>query len=104
MSEAQLKPADGAGLFCLSGDLSFDTVPGLWAQAERLFRDAERVELDLGAVGRTDSAGLALLVALARRARQRGRSIRYTHFPEQLLAMARLSGLAGLLELDVGPA
>lgn len=104
MSEALLEPAEGTGRFRVRGDLSFDTVPGLWAQSERLFRSADRVELDLGEVGRTDSAGLALLVALTRRARERGQGIHYSHFPEQLLAMARLSGLSDVLALDGEPA
>lgn len=99
MTQARLEPMGEEGRFRLSGDLSFETVPGLWAEAERLFRDSGDVELDLGAVARTDSAGLALLVALTRRARQHRQAIRYCQFPEQLRAMARLSGLADILQL-----
>ncbi|WP_421620890.1 STAS domain-containing protein [Alkalilimnicola ehrlichii] len=97
--QAQLESTGEAGRFQLSGDLSFETVPGLWAEAERLFRGSGDVELDLGAVARSDSAGLALLVALTRRAAQHDQAIRFCHFPEQLRAMARLSGLADFLHL-----
>lgn len=88
---------EGPGVWALRGDLSMATVPSLWTQRQRLFAAGGRVTLDLKAVERADSAGLALLVGLLRTATARGTSLHLVGLPEQLAAMARLSGVAGLV-------
>jgi len=59
--------------------------------------------MDLTAVDRVDSAGLALLVAWVRLAKKRQISIRFHNAPRQLLALAsanRLEQLAFMLGDD----
>jgi phospholipid transport system transporter-binding protein len=59
------------------------------------------LEIDCRGITVSDSAGLAVLLewlAVARRAR---RSLRYTHLPEGLTSLARISDVQELLERGV---
>ncbi len=96
MSGAALRPG-GDGIFVVSGPLTFDSAPGLWRESSGLLDGAREVVLDLNDVTRTDSAGLALLLAWMREARRRGVDIRFRHIPEQLMAIARTCNLQDLL-------
>lgn len=78
----------------LEGELSFARVPHWLAQADTL---AASPTLDLSRITRADSAGLALLLELTRRARQQGRDLRLLAPPAQLLQLANFFGLASVL-------
>lgn len=78
----------------LEGELSFARVPHWLAQADLL---AGAPTLDLSRITRADSAGLALLLELTRRARQQGRDLRLLAPPAQLLQLAGFFGLDGIL-------
>lgn len=85
----------------LSGELSFDRVPAaLEALRPALKAGQGPLEIDLGGVTRADSAGLALLLELARAARAAGRELRFTRAPAQLRRLAEFFGLAELLALS----
>jgi len=85
----------------LSGELSFAQVPALLARARaEVEAGSGPIELDLSGVTRVDSAGLALLLELARAARARGRELRCRNAPEQLRRLAEFFGLAPLLALS----
>jgi phospholipid transport system transporter-binding protein len=99
MSRPRLEPV-GAGRLRLSGELSFASVPELAAAGLPLESGAGSVQVDLGAVVRADSAGLALLVGWMREAWERGVEIRFLNMPAQMLAIARVSGLDGVLPLE----
>lgn len=79
--------------FRLSGELNFDTVPELLKSSHALFRDAERIDIDLSAVARSDSAGLALLVEWMRQAEKMHKPIQFLNIPQQMMAIVRVSGL-----------
>jgi phospholipid transport system transporter-binding protein len=84
----------------LSGALSFASV----GDALDKLREAARagsgpLELDLSGVTRVDSAGLALLLELARAARAAGRELKLTGAPGQLRRLAGFFGLSPLLAL-----
>lgn len=82
----------------LSGELSFATVEDCLTRSRaKLTSGAE--ELDLSAITRTDSAGLALLLQLVREARVASRQLRFTHPPAQLRALATFFGVSELLNL-----
>lgn len=100
MNGVELEVA-GGGQSRLSGPLTFETVPQLFQQGRRLFADrGGNVELDLAAVERSDSAGLALLVSWVRLARQQGGAISFLNVPEQLRGLARLGGVEQILALE----
>lgn len=100
MSEdGRLEPAN-SGAYAVAGSLSFATVPAILRQSGTLFAQPGNVVIDLGAVERTDSAGLALLVEWLRLARSHGRSITFRNVPAQLCALAHLSDLEQLLPIE----
>ncbi|MBA2490737.1 MAG: STAS domain-containing protein [Gammaproteobacteria bacterium] len=94
--------AQGNGRFAVEGELSFTTAPELWARSNEAFAIAgDRViAIDLGKAGRADSAGLALLVAWTRWARERSRSIRFVNTPSQVASLASANELGELLGLQ----
>ena len=96
MSEVAIEVA-GNGHFLVKGPLRFDTVPGVWREGQRLFGGMASVVLDLGAVTRSDSAGLALLIEWLREARRRQAEIHFRNIPSQMQAIARVSRLESLL-------
>lgn len=99
MSEVEVSQA--AGQVSLSGQLTFDSVTDLQGREEALLAGADdRLEVDLGQVSRSDSAGLALLVAWVRSARKMGKAITFLNVPQQLRAIAAVSGLEALLEFS----
>ena len=83
----------------LSGEISFDTVNSLVAKG----RDAlgalalENAVLDLSAVSKTDSAGLALVIDWVRSARRRGAGLTIVGVSPQLADIARVCGLEDFL-------
>lgn len=76
----------------LEGDLTQWTVPALLARADELAR-AET--LDLSAIGRADSAGVAFLLELRRR---RDAPLRLAGTPPQLTRLIDFFAVAPLLE------
>lgn len=85
------------GVYSVTGPMTFESVPALWRASDGLVPGGGNVELDLGGVTRTDSAGLALLVEWMRRARLTGASVRFRNVPEQMMAIAQTSNLEDLL-------
>lgn len=106
MASAQTGAAAGVdapdtGHLRIHGELSFASVPALQrAAAGHIERAASPLLIDLGAVQRVDSAGLALLVDWLRQGRRHGLEMRFTGMPDQLMAIARASGLDKLLPQD----
>ena len=88
------------GHWSLSGTLDFATVPGLLPYVAALAQGRGTAELDLGDVTRADSAGLALLIECKRIAARAGRELRLVNLPVQLDSIARVSGLAQILDLS----
>ncbi len=90
----------GEGRFLLTGDLDFDDVPQLLDASAAMFaHEGARLVMDLSGVRRTTSVGLALMVEWLRRARHTNKSIEFHNVPAQMLSMAKISGLDGILML-----
>lgn len=88
----------GAHRFSLQGELSFNTAPAVLQAAQAALRHEQGgVEIDLAAIRRADSAGLALLIELLRFAKQRRLAVQFTHMPPQLESLAAVSGVDALL-------
>lgn len=99
MAEIKADPR-AEGCYHVVGELNFDTVPGVFEQGVEVLRRAPAViEIDLGGVTRSDSAGLALLIEWMRVAHSHHKNISFGNIPAQMMAMAGISGLDRILPL-----
>ena len=96
MSQVELQE-DSDGRVSVTGVLSFGSVNQALKIMQPLLEDRNAILVDLSAVERADSAGLALLVEWVSRAKQNGIELTYCDIPQQMLAIARVSGLDALL-------
>jgi len=80
---------DGKGRFVVSGALGFDTVPELMKQARRLFTPFDSVVVDFSGVDSCNSAGLAIVLEIAKEMRQNNKSVCFESLPEQIHTFAR---------------
>ena len=95
---ASIQPG-GNGRLEIRGELSFASVPALWGACRTRCLAGDAIDVDLGRVSRSDSAGLALLIEWLREAQRSGASLRFFNIPAQMLEMARVSGLDQILPL-----
>ncbi|MDZ4731147.1 MAG: STAS domain-containing protein [Xanthomonadales bacterium] len=94
----RISSADNAEL---SGDLTFKTVKDLATEAETLFGASKSIkQLDLSAVERVDSSGLALLLEWQASAKNRGALLQILHAPDDLISLAKLCEAEDLLQLQ----
>ena len=93
--------AAGGNRYTVRGSLNFATARRACDTGLRAFAaaaDHAPLELDCSGIGSVDSAGLAVLIAWAAWAQRQGRRIQFSHLPEALLALARISEAEGLLQ------
>jgi len=90
---------NGAGRWLLQGELDFESVPAVLRHAGARMLGKDRLEVDLKAVTRADSAGLALLVEWLRESETAGNEIVFINVPDQLRSIARVCGLDKILSL-----
>lgn len=100
MTPARLHATDQPGRLRLEGAVEIATVRSLWQQSGQLLPRPDRVVIDLGGVTRADSAGLALLIHWTREQRHHGGSVEFVNIPEQMQAIARVSGVDTILPLQ----
>jgi phospholipid transport system transporter-binding protein len=93
------------GHYAAAGALTFATARQARNLGEQLLlaggNGAAALEIDCSAITVSDSAGLAVLLDWLGAARRRGRTLRYTHLPADLTALARISEVEELLERGV---
>jgi len=83
----------------VSGDLNFASVVALWNESLPLLAQQQRaLHFDFSAVSSSNSAGLALMLEWFKYARQKNKSIRFQHVPQQLLSIMAVSGVRSLLD------
>lgn len=87
----------GDGRVEIAGDLTFETVAGLRERGADVLSSDGDVTLDLDAVTRADSAGLALMVEWLKQAKRRDARLKVKNMPDQMLAIARMSKLDSIL-------
>lgn len=91
--------ASGDGVLAVRGTLSFDTAhAALLALRERVAAGGARV-LDLGGVSRSDSAGLACVLAVLADARRQGRALAVRHLPDGMRALASVCAVEPMLDV-----
>ena len=88
----------GDGHFFLTGEMTFQSAGQLLRASERLFEEHTRIEMDLGGVTETDSAGLALMLEWITWANHTVREIRFTNVPEKIDAIAKTTEVDHLLK------
>lgn len=99
MSPAPSIQSSADGIASLSGELVFSTVRALAEQGESLLKGAKPFSrLDLQAVSRVDSSGLALLLEWQSWARAKGFSLAIENIPGDLARLARLCEAEDLLK------
>lgn len=79
----------------LSGKLDRDTLLALWQQRESVMAKADII--DVSALDRIDSAGLALLVHLREIAREQGRTPRFNGINDKLRSLITLYNLQEII-------
>jgi phospholipid transport system transporter-binding protein len=84
-------------VFAVTGPVTFATAGALLEAGRSLFVGHTAIAVDLRGVSRVDSAGLALLLEWMRQAKADRRTMTFTGLPDKLLAIARISGVDGLL-------
>ncbi|GMQ96514.1 MAG: hypothetical protein BMS9Abin15_0185 [Gammaproteobacteria bacterium] len=85
------------GELALSGELNYQTVPGLWKKTLVLLSQGAVSSIDLKDVTRADSAGIAYLIEVICEARKRHQAVDVRHIPDQLTAIGAVSGLQQIL-------
>ena len=88
------------GRYKLDGDVSFATAESVLRASRDMFTGQSDVEVDLSAVRKTDSAGLALLLEWISLAQQSGTDIRFNGIPEKIHAIAQTAEIEELLAPD----
>ncbi len=81
----------------VSGELHFSTVSALLEPGAAAISEGLAAVIDLSAVSESDSSGLALLIEWLSIAKEARRALRYERVPEQIIELARLSDVEGLL-------
>lgn len=92
-----------SGLFQLSGVLDYLSGPLLREQGGRLIAASQAAScvIDCGAVDKSSSVGLSLLLAFMRDAQAAGKGLVVRGLPEDMREIASVSGLMDVLPLEV---
>lgn len=102
MSSIKVKRAAVKGLE-IEGDLTFSSIDKNTARIMDKLLTPNDITINLKQVDATDSAGLALIIEWLKIARSRNITLTFVNVPEQLQALALLSGFESLFQ-SVGQA
>ncbi len=92
---------DSSGLARVSGPLTLETVTAVYQQAGAEAAKGQAIaEIDLDAVSRVDSSGLALLLEWQSAAKINGRSLHIRNAPADLLSLVSLCEASDLLTIE----
>jgi len=83
----------------LAGELTFKSVPGLYARARKLASE-NMVSVDLSNVTTADSAGLSLLLEWQASRRDSENKLQFTNAPASLMSLAGLCEASDLLNIS----
>jgi ABC-type transporter Mla MlaB component len=87
----------------VQGVLNFETVAVLMKEAEQLLKKVDNVCVSFADVKDSNSAGLALLLEMARTMKLKNKSIDFVELPEQILIVARAYGVDSELDTYIKP-
>jgi Predicted NTP binding protein (contains STAS domain) len=80
------------GHFTVEGNLTFASIDKETLKSFKFLKGIDTICIDLAKVGTTDSAGLALMIEWIKQSRMIRAQLRFKNIPDQLLALAKLSG------------
>lgn len=83
----------------VAGELTFASVPEVQERSLERF-SSPPAALDLAGVERIDSAGIALIIEWARRAKLSGVTMHLVNVPAGMTALTKTTGLDRLLNID----
>ena len=81
----------------VTGALHYDNVLEARELGIQFINKLSNIIVDLTGVSHSDSSSLALLTSWCRYAHQQDKPIRFIHFPQQLIDIARVSDLDNIL-------
>jgi phospholipid transport system transporter-binding protein len=90
-----------AEVLALEGALSFETLPRVLEKSREYSARGDlpdRLTIDFAAVTEVDSAAVALLLEWRREAARLGKGLSFANLPANLLALADLYGVSGLIQ------
>ena len=85
----------------LEGALSFESLPGVLAESEKYAARPDlpdKLTIDFAKVTTVDSSAVALLLEWRRQAEARSKTLEFVNLPSNLMALARLYGVAELID------
>jgi len=86
-------------LFKISENLTFETAPGLLERSKEWSAETDgSVTIDLASAGRTDSAGIALMLEWVELARKQGLELHIVNMPAQVQEFIDSNGLKDLFQ------
>lgn len=89
------------GNLSLKGAINHQTIPELLKLSNKYFnnREPKDIVIDLKDVTLSDSSGVALLIEWMRQASRRQKNIRFLNIPQQMLEIAKVSGVDKILAI-----
>ncbi|MHB1057355.1 MAG: STAS domain-containing protein [Rhodanobacter sp.] len=81
----------------VSGELSFGTAAAAWQAIGSALAGRAVERLDLAGVSRSDSAGLACVLAVVAESARRGQALQVVHMPPGMRALAQVCEVDGLI-------
>ncbi len=90
-----------AEVLALEGALSFDTLPRVLEESRTYTSSPDlpdRLTIDFSAITEVDSSAVALLLEWRREAARRSKGLYFVNLPANLLALAELYGVTGLIQ------
>ncbi|MGW8246681.1 MAG: STAS domain-containing protein [Acidiferrobacterales bacterium] len=83
----------------ITSALTFETTPGLLEQSKRWFaQEMSQIIVDLSGAGRTDSAGIALLLEWIETSRKQNLQLKFTNLPSQMREFIEANDLTQLFQ------
>lgn len=89
--------ADTPAVLGVHGELSFGTATAAWQAIRSALAGGAVTRLDLAGVQRSDSAGLACVLAVAADAARHGQALQVVNLPAGMRALARVCEVDGLI-------
>ncbi len=87
-----------ARIFSIKGSLTFQTAPELLVQSEKwMTESSDSVTIDFSSAGRTDSAGIALMLEWIELAKKQNLELKFENIPDQINEFVETNGLDHLI-------